>query len=117
MRRPTVDELRAAVWAVRALRRARRDLAVEPLAAPALPAPPRIGIHASRGVVGALARQRASCLEAASVRQVWFRAHGDRRDLVIGVRSPDDFAAHAWLEGEEGADVGPYVELVRRTCP
>jgi hypothetical protein len=62
-------------------------------------------------VRGALRRQRESCLVNAIVRQAWEAAHGQRRDLVIGTTAPDDFRAHAWLEGdpvpvaEDGLDV------------
>jgi hypothetical protein len=42
-------------------------------------------------------------------------AHGDERDLVIGITVPaEDFEAHAWLEGDDVDEVDGFTELVRR---
>jgi len=94
---PRISDLRAAWWAYRALRDARRNLAAGctemRLAPPALPP------AALRGVDAVLRRSRPTCLEAALVRQRWLRGHGVMRDVVIGVTAPTQgFRAHAWLE-------------------
>jgi hypothetical protein len=112
-RPPRICELRAAWWAQRCLRHARRGLAARTtdvrLAPPALPA------AAARGVEAVLRRRRATCLEAAIVRQQWLRAHGVMRDVVIGVTAPKDgFTAHAWLAVPgESAPTQPWHELKR----
>lgn len=115
-RRPRITDVRAAWWAYRCLRDARRRLAagrtdVE-VAPPALPA------SAVRGVEAVLRRARPTCLEAALVRQGWLRAHGVRRDVVIGVTAPSDgFKAHAWLDDPSGATADqPWHELTRLTA-
>ena len=94
--------LRAAWWAQRALRRARRQLrsgGIERV--PALSPPPALPPAAIRGVLAVLRRGRATCLERSVVLQRWHAAHDRPLDLVIGV-SPgaEEFGAHAWLEGE-----------------
>jgi len=63
-------------------------------------------------VAAVLARRPASCLERALVLQRWDAAHGRPRDVVIGVTSPADFSAHAWLDGDP-AGAGPFQELLR----
>ena len=112
-RPPRICEVRAAWWAYRALRDARRNLAAGHtevrLAPPALPP------TALRGVDAVLRRSRPTCLEAALVRQRWLRAQGVMRDVVIGVTAPSDgFSAHAWLE-EPGKSTPrqPWHELTR----
>jgi hypothetical protein len=47
------------------------------------------------------------------VRQEWLRAHGRFVDVVIGVRAPSDFGAHAWLDGEEDNSAAEFVEIRR----
>ena len=64
------------------------------------PPPPRLPGEAERGVRGALRRWRESCLVSSIVLQAWETAHGRRRDLVIGTTGPNDFRAHAWLQGD-----------------
>lgn len=114
MRRPPdVATLRAAWWAQRALHGARRQLQGGALEAVALPAPPRLPREAARGVQALLRRREHSCLEGALVLQRWLAAHGDPRDVVIGVSAPGaSFAAHAWLDGDP-ATTGTYRELRR----
>ena len=52
-----------------------------------------------------------ACL-AASAR--WLAANAIYRDVVIGVTSPSGkFVAHAWIDGEEDATAGEFVELTR----
>jgi Transglutaminase-like superfamily len=59
-------------------------------------------------------RTDPTCLERALVLQAWGVAHGEPRDVVIGVNGREDrFAAHAWLEGEPDGEPGPYSELMR----
>ena len=112
-RPPDISELRAAWWAYRCLRDARRRLAAGHsdvrVTPPALPA------AAVRGVEAVLRRARPTCLEAALVRQRWLRAHGVQRDVVIGVTAPSDgFKAHAWLDdpGQSSAQKR-WTELTR----
>lgn len=114
MRRvPDVATLRAAWWARRALLDARRQLPQRPLDEIALRAPPSLPRDAARGVQALLRRRQHSCLEGALVLQRWLAAHGDRRDVVIGVTAPGaDFGAHAWLDGDGAADE-TYRELRR----
>lgn len=110
---PRISEVRAAWWACRALRDARRNLAAGHtevrLAPPALPR------KAVRGVDAVLRRSRPTCLEAALVHQRWLRAHGVMRDVVIGVTAPSEgFRAHAWLEAPgQSTPHQPWHELRR----
>ena len=109
----TTDSLRAAWWALRAVRVARRQLASGGLENLAVPAPPPLEPSAARGVGAVLRRTDARCLVSAAVWQEWHRAQGSLRDLVIGVTAPGQgFAAHAWLEGQPQG--GDFVELSRR---
>lgn len=114
MRRlPTLNELRAASWANRALGHVRRELAAG-RPTPVTPAPPALPAAARRGVEALLRRRRHSCLEGAIVRQRWLAAQTIYRDVVIGVTSPSEkFAAHAWVDGEEDAPSGAFLELTR----
>lgn len=107
--------LRAAWWAHRALRVTKRRLRRDGLLAVA-PAPPVLPVGASRGVVGVLRRRSDTCLERALVLQAWLRAHGELRDVVIGVRKGGaGFEAHAWVDAEGLPDgAGEYDELHRR---
>jgi hypothetical protein len=68
-----------------------------------------------RGVDAVLWR-RGSCLERSLVRQEWHRAHGRAIDVVIGVRAPADFGAHAWLDGEEDHSAAEFVEIRRHAA-
>lgn len=71
--------------------------------------------RAGRGVDAVLWR-RGSCLERSLVRQEWLKAQGRHVDVVIGVRGPSDFGAHAWLDGEEPHSVEEFVELRRHAA-
>jgi hypothetical protein len=119
MGRFSVPNLRAAWWAVRTARRTRRKLRAEGLeSALAPPPPPELPAAAERGVQAALHRRRHTCLERSIVMQTWLSAHGERRDLIVGVKRPgDEFEAHAWLEGEPAHGDGPFHELLRRPAP
>jgi Transglutaminase-like superfamily len=112
-RPPSLSELRAAVWANRALGHVRRDLS-DGWKASVPPAPPRLPAGARRGVEALLRRRRHSCLEGAIVRQRWLAAHAIYRDVVIGITSPaETFTAHAWVDGEEDRATPRFVELTR----
>ena len=63
-----------------------------------------------------LRRTEDTCLVRSIVLQRWYAAHGEPRDLIIGVTSPDDeFEAHAWLEDEPVDE--RFRELLRRPPP
>jgi hypothetical protein len=112
MRRPTLTELRAAWWTVRAVRRARRALRRRGLNGFSVADPPQLPPEATRGVEAILRRMPPTCLERALVLQRWYARQGEPRDVVIGVRGPTrDFQAHAWLEGDPVAT--RYEELMR----
>ena len=97
----SVSTIRAAWWARLALRRARGELAAGGLAARVKP-PPRLPLGSTRGVQFVLHRCPATCLERALVLQAWLAAHGEDREVVIGVDRVDGaFTAHAWLDFEE----------------
>src|SRR4051794_19011887 len=97
----TPTNLRAAWWAFRMARRTRHRLESEGLeAAIGPPPPPELPDEGIRGVRGMLRRRGESCLVKSIVVQSWDAAHGRRRDLIIGVTTPSEFGAHAWLEGD-----------------
>lgn len=104
---------RAAVWTRRSLQRTRHQLQNGLLHGLAVPAPPRLRPSAERGVYGVLRRVPSTCLERAFVLQRWRLAHGDSREVVIGVSMRDDFRAHAWLDGEQDRLASDYHELLR----
>lgn len=105
--------LRAALWTLLALRRTRRALRRDRLTDVVVGEPPTLPDRAGRGVRAILRRSDPTCLERALVLQAWNMAHGEARDVVIGVKGKDDqFAAHAWLDGEPD-EHGPYQELMR----
>ena len=111
----SLPNLRAAWWAVRTARRTRLRLRRDGLeAAVAAAPPPRLPAAAERGVRGALRRRGESCLVRSIVLQSWLASHGDPRDLIVGVRAPsEEFAAHAWLDGEVQHGAAPFHELLR----
>jgi Transglutaminase-like superfamily len=115
----TPTNLRAAWWALRTASRTRRLLDSEGLeAAIGPPPPPNLPDAGIRGVRGALRRRRESCLVKSIVVQSWEAAHGRRRDLIIGVTTPSEFGAHAWLDGDTAVTPStPYQEILRRELP
>jgi hypothetical protein len=114
MRRIDLATLRAAWWAQRSLRRTRRKLRRHGLADTVVSEPPRLDDHAGRGVRAVLRRTSSTCLERALVLQRWQAAHGTERDVIIAVRGPgDNFAAHAWVDGEPDFEPGTFHELLR----
>jgi Transglutaminase-like superfamily len=79
-----------------------------------LPQVPRLPDHAVRGVTVALSRRGETCLVRSVVRQHWYAAHGDPREIVIGVTSPAaGFKAHAWLAGDSQPSGERYTEISR----
>jgi hypothetical protein len=112
-----VPKIRAAWWAVRALRKVRRDLARDGVKA-VVPPPPRLPDRAGRGVVAVVRRSSATCLEESLVLQRWLAAHGQPHDVVIGVAPGGErIDAHAWVEGTQDAGLESYVELHRLPPP
>ena len=92
--------LRAAFWALRARRIARRVVWAGDLTQPVeLPPSPAVPADAVSAVAIVLRYTRATCLVSSLVMQHWLRDHGEMVDVVIGVTSPrDGFRAHAWLD-------------------
>jgi len=118
LRRGDVQSLRAAGWALRAARQARRSMRAGGIATLALPPVPDLSASAGVGVEAALRRTRYTCLERAVVRQAWAAAHGRPRDVIIGVTGPgDEFGAHAWLEGDPPSAGGGFHEILRHPAP
>ena len=112
-------ELRAALWAQLALLRARRGLRHRGIERVIVKRPPKgLPLSAGRGVYALLRRRPHTCLERAIVLQAWESAHGNARDVVIGVdpRGPE-FTAHAWLAGELDGDDARFWELMRLPAP
>lgn len=111
--------LRAAWWAFRAARRVRTGLRSAGIESALVHRdPPALPPEARRGVEAALRRGGHTCLERSVVMQAWLAAHGEERDLVIGVKAPaGEFKAHAWLEGEAPHGEAPFDEILRRPAP
>jgi hypothetical protein len=105
--------IRGAWWALRALRKTRRELRVRDVGSVCIAAPGDVSPAADAGVTSVLSRMRASCLERALVRQAWSAAAGRHHEVVIGVSLRNGFSAHAWLDGEAAGDGDGYVELAR----
>ena len=110
--------LAGALWALVATMVARKRLRRDGLRATSLKAPSWNG-QASRAAQGVLARLEPTCLERALVDQAWRLAHGDRRDIVIGVPRQGMSAApaHAWLDGLDAASPLAYQEIHRLAPP
>jgi Transglutaminase-like superfamily len=112
--RRAVRAVRAGWWTLRALRDVRSQLAqhaLAPIVVPALPV--SLAASGPRAVETVLRWRGASCLQRATVLQAWYVGQGRPRDVVLGVRGPASFGAHAWLDGSAGGS--GYEELVRRT--
>lgn len=109
--------LRAALWTIISLRRARRRLKVEGLKA-RIPPPPRLPIGATRGVHAILRRTDPTCLERATVLQTWLAAHNYPVDIIVGVRlDGGKMAAHAWIDGSQVTNHAGFNEIVRIRPP
>jgi hypothetical protein len=110
--------LRAAAWALWAMRRTRRSLARDGLDGTFVAPPPRLPASARRGVLAIVRRRPNTCLESALVLQRWEAAHGSMADVVIGTTGArDGFLAHAWLETMPDAPEGAFTELLRLPAP
>jgi hypothetical protein len=113
LRRLDVATLRAAAWALRAVRQTRRELRSGGLREIDVIAPPNVPETAGRGVAYVVRRLEPTCLERALVLQRWLSAHRRPTDVIIGVARPNGtYRAHAWLEGEPVGNT-PYQELTR----
>lgn len=106
-----LHDLRSGLWAAREVRRLRAALARDGIEVPVSRPPRRVSRRSGRAVMFAARAARATCLERSLVRQAWLRGRGTMRDVVIGVRSDDQFEAHAWLDGDP--DAVNYVEIHR----
>jgi hypothetical protein len=106
--------LRAALWARRSLRQARRGLRRDGLAGALVSSPPPLPDTARRGVLAVLRRRPSTCLERALVLQRWHAAQGRLQEVVIGVSGTgEQFKAHAWLDGAPDNCDDSFRELVR----
>jgi transglutaminase superfamily protein len=106
-----VHDVRIAVWATRELRRLRGALARDGVRVRVSRPPRRMSRNSGRVVLFAARLGRASCLERSLLRQAWLRGRGRDLDVVIGVRSAEEFEAHAWIDGDpDGVD---YAEIHR----
>jgi hypothetical protein len=106
-----VHAVNAGLWAARELRRLRGTLARDGVSASVRRPPRRVSRRSGRAVMLAARVGNATCLERSLLRQAWLGGRGTLRDVVIGVRSRDEFQAHAWLDGDpDGVD---YVEIHR----
>jgi hypothetical protein len=113
MKAPLRDRLRAARWALAAVRTARRQLANGGVDALVLPRVPSVPHEAKGGVELVMRTVGRNCLVRAAVRQAWYAAHGRAYDLIIGITPPaKGFKAHAWLELDVGNE--RFEELLRR---
>jgi Transglutaminase-like superfamily len=109
------DSLRAAWWTARAVTLVRRGRRRSDFGAGRIPSPPAVDTAAVHTVRAVLRRRSATCLVEAVVLQSWYAAYGERRDLIVGVTSPAaGFGAHAWIDGDQPDQGGPFVELLRR---
>lgn len=101
-----VGHVVAMVWAAWSLLRVRVQLRSRSTAELGpLPAPWKLAPTSTPWVRRAVRRFPATCLHRSLVLQEWYRAHGDPRDVIIGVSAPSSgFTAHAWLDGLESHD-------------
>ena len=114
--RPAV--LAGAAWALLAVYLGRRRLRLDGMRAH-VPWPIGLPTTGARGVNGVLHRLSPTCLERALVAQAWRAAHGDPRDIVIGVPPGGlkQAPAHAWLDGVDTASPAAHVEIHRLAPP
>ncbi|MEV6801758.1 lasso peptide biosynthesis protein [Micromonospora rifamycinica] len=118
LRRGGLPAARTALWAGRAVRGVRRQLARHGMTDLRLPAPPCDAAAHRAVVLGVLRRTGATCLERSLVLQRWYGGHLVARTVVIGVTAPSTgFHAHAWLDGDTDAEREAMVEILRRPTP
>jgi hypothetical protein len=112
------SNLRAAAWALVALRRTGRELAAHGLDGARVAPPPMLPASARPGVLAVVRRRPSTCLERALVLQRWDADHDSGSDVIIGVRGPrDGFRAHAWLESMPDGPPGTFQEIFRLHAP
>jgi hypothetical protein len=79
------------------------------------PLPLCLGRTAGQGVMAALSRLEATCLERSLVLQAWLVSRGIPRDVVIGV--PTDGMktgpAHAWVDSVDSVPATTHLEMHR----
>jgi hypothetical protein len=78
-----------------------------------VPSPPPVSLRSTRALRVSLRVATRNCLRRSLLRQAWFAAEGDQRDIVIGVRRSPKFGAHAWLEGDVVPPEEAFEELLR----
>jgi hypothetical protein len=119
LHRLDLPTLRAALWAARSLRRAKRDLGRHGLEGARVDPPPRLPASARRGVLAVIRRRPNTCLERALVLQRWETSHGAGADVVIGVPAlgQEQFIAHAWLETMPDGPLDRFHEILRIPAP
>jgi hypothetical protein len=118
MKRFTLRKIHGAVWAVRALLQARRQLRDGNFMNVRISAPPGQVGDLDAGVYAVLRRLPSTCLERSIVLQRLLSSRDRAADVVIGVaRSNGKYHAHAWLEGEPVGDNLVFHELVRLPAP
>jgi hypothetical protein len=108
--------LRAAWWAVVALRKLRREISERGLEAQ-IARPPTLAPEGVVGVEAALRRRHATCLERSLIMQRWLLAHGVSHEVLIGVVGGSDrIEAHAWLDRYDSAAQGDGFQLLTRVA-
>lgn len=109
--------LRAAGWALRALRQLRRELPAAGLEA-RVAAPPNASADSVRGVELVLRLGRATCLERSLVVQRWLLARRRPHDVLVGVAGgADALDAHAWIDRYDRPAAGRGYEVLTRVGP
>jgi hypothetical protein len=115
---PGFPTVRAAGWAVLALRRLRRQIGREGLEVRVLSPPTTVGVEGVGGVESALRICRATCLERCLIMQRWLLAHDDPHEILVGVTGGSEaMEAHAWLHSYDPDDSGRDFQLLTRVAP
>jgi hypothetical protein len=108
--------LRAAWWAVLALRKLRGEISELGLEAQ-IAGPPELASEGLRGVEAVLRRRHATCLERSLILQRWLIAHGAFHEVLIGVsRGGDQIEAHAWLDRYDAEAQGEGFRVLTRVA-
>ncbi len=108
----TLGRWQAALWTLTALQTSRRQLRQLPIPDIRLSPPAPAVLAHQRTTTITLRLARATCLQAALVRQTIHAAANDPRELIIAVNgSSKHFQAHAWLQGDPHPH--EFVELIR----
>jgi len=108
--------LRAAWWAVFALRKLRGDISEQGLETQ-VTRPPELAFDGLRGVEAVLRRRHATCLERSLIIQRWLIAHGSSHEVLIGVNGgADRIEAHAWIDRYDPAPQGEGFLVLTRVA-